>query len=59
MGLRYEELKEYAEDKYKTPQFLGIIMNKIDDLSPEKAKEYLKELIKKEPLVGIKIMETK
>lgn len=52
-------IKEYAEDKYKTPQFVGIVMNKIDELSPEKAKEYLKELARKEPLVGIKIMKTK
>jgi hypothetical protein len=33
------------------------VIDKIDELPPEKAKEYLKELIKNEPLVGIKIMK--
>ena len=52
-------IKEYAEEKFKEPQFVGSVMSKIDKLSPEKAKEYLKELASKEPLVGIKIMKSK
>ena len=50
-------IKIYAEEKYKTPQFVGKVIEKIDELPIEKVKEYLKELIKKEPLVGIKIMK--
>lgn len=49
-------IKKYAENKYKA-QFMNRVIDKIDELPPEKAKEYLKELIKNEPLVGIKIMK--
>jgi hypothetical protein len=49
-------IKSYSEDRYKT-LFVSKVIEKIDGLPPEKAKEYLKELIKNEPLVGIKIMK--
>jgi len=49
-------VKEYCTDKYKT-SYYSKVFQKIDSLSPEKAKEYLKELIKNEPLVGIRIMK--
>jgi hypothetical protein len=48
-------IKLYAEEKY--PQFVGRVLDKIDELPLEKVKDYLKELIKNEPLVGIKIMK--
>lgn len=49
-------IKEYASEKYKT-SYYSEVFHKIDSLSPEKAKDYLKELIKSEPLVGIRIMK--
>lgn len=49
-------VKQYAENKYKTVYYKEVF-TKIDNLDPQKAKDYLKELIKTKPLVGIKIME--
>jgi len=49
-------VKGYAADEYKTTYY-SEVFQKIDSLSPEKAKDYLKELIKNEPLVGIRIMK--
>lgn len=49
-------VKEYASDKYRK-SYYSVVFQKIDSLSPEKAKDYLKELIKNEPLVGIRIMK--
>ena len=49
-------VKQYAENKYKTVYYKEVFA-KIDNLDPQKAKDYLKELIKTNPLVGIKIME--
>ena len=49
-------VKEYASEKYRR-SYYSVVFRKIDSLSPEKAKEYLKELIKNEPLVGIQIMK--
>jgi len=49
-------IKEYASDKYRK-SYYSVVFQKIDSLSPEMAKDYLKELIKNEPLVGIRIMK--
>ncbi len=49
-------IKEYALKQYKT-KYYAEVFKKIDVLPPEQAKSYLKELIKNEPLVGIKIMK--
>ena len=50
-------IKKLAEEKYKK-YFIDDVLKKIDKLSPEESKKYLKDLIKNEPLVGIKIMKT-
>lgn len=50
-------VKEFATKKYKT-SFYNEVYEKIDKLSPEQVKAYLKELIINEPLVGIKIMKS-
>lgn len=49
-------VKEFAYEFYKD-SFYEKVFEKIDVLSPEKAKEYLKELIKNNPIVGINIMK--
>lgn len=51
-----EIVKEYGNKKYKE-SYYHEVFSKIDCLPAEQAKEYLKELIKNEPLVGIKIMK--
>ena len=51
-----EAVKQYAENKYNTIYYKEALL-KIDNLDPHKVKEYLKELIKNEPLVGIKIIK--
>ena len=50
-------IKKLAEEKYKK-DFIHDVLKKIDKLSPEETKRYLKDLIKNETLVGIKIMKT-
>ncbi|MDH7578823.1 MAG: hypothetical protein QHH75_13650 [Bacillota bacterium] len=50
-------VKEYATKKYIT-SYYNKVYEKIDKLPPEQVKTYLKELIKDEPLVGIKIMKS-
>lgn len=52
-----EIVKEYGNEKYKE-SYYHEVFSKIDRLPAEQVKEYLKELIKNEPLVGIKIMKT-
>jgi len=47
---------EFALDKYSS-EYYNKVLSKINDLSPENAKEYLKELIKDKPLVGINILK--
>ena len=49
-------VKQYAENKYKTVYYKEVLA-KIDNLDPQKVRDYLKELVKNEPLVGIKIIE--
>jgi ribosomal protein L22 len=49
-------IKTYAEDKYRK-DYVQNVLSKIDGLEAQKAKSYLKDLIKNEPLVGIKIMK--
>jgi hypothetical protein len=49
-------IKAYAEEKY-SKEFVKKVLTRIDTLDAQKAKAYLKELIKNEPLVGIKIMK--
>jgi hypothetical protein len=49
-------IREYAEEKYRNGYF-ETVLKKIDMLDAKQAKVYLKELIKNEPLVGIKIMK--
>lgn len=51
-----EIVKDYANEKYKKT-FYNDVLTKIDKLLPEQLKEYLIELVKNEPLVGIKIMK--
>jgi hypothetical protein len=46
---------DYASDLYKQSYYLKVY-ERINSLSAEKVKEYLKELIKNEPLVGVKIL---
>jgi len=43
--------KKYSENFYKQ------VFTQIDKMAPEKTKVYLKELIKNEPLVGVKILK--
>lgn len=50
-------IQNYLADYYKQKAYERVLQ-KIDYLSAERAKEYLKELIKNEPLVGIKILAT-
>ena len=50
-------VKETATEKYNTTYY-NEVFNKIDKLPPERAKSYLKDLIKNEPLVGIKILKS-
>jgi len=50
-------IKETATERYNTTYY-NEVFNKIDKLPPEQAKKYLKDLIKNEPLVGIKIMKS-
>ena len=50
-------IKEIATERYNTTYY-NEVFNKIDKLPPEQAKKYLKDLIKNEPLVGIKIMKS-
>ena len=49
-------IKEYGEEKYRKNYYEQVV-KKIDDLNAEAIKTYLKDLIKNEPLVGIKIMK--
>jgi len=49
-------VKEFATKKYITGYYYKVF-DKIDKLSTEQLKIYLKDLIKNEPLVGIKIMK--
>lgn len=48
-------VQNYAADYYKQRAYIKVL-EKIDVLTAELAKEYLKELIRNEPLVGIKIL---
>jgi hypothetical protein len=49
-------VKEFATKKYITGYYYKVF-DKIDKLSTEQLKIYLKDLIKNEPLVGIKIIK--
>lgn len=49
-------IKEIATEKY-TNEFYKNVFQRIDSMEPGKVKEYLKELIKNEPLVGLKIVK--
>ncbi|KJU83051.1 hypothetical protein MBAV_004751 [Candidatus Magnetobacterium bavaricum] len=49
-------IKELASQKYGE-SYCGEIFQAIDSLPPEKVKDYLKELVKSDPLVGISIMK--
>ena len=46
---------EYATSKYRTGENRGV-MEQIDDMSPDEAKKYLKDLVKNDVEVGISIM---
>ncbi len=50
-------IKEMATERYNATYY-NAVFDKIDKLPPEQAKKYLKDLIKNEPLVGIKIMKS-
>lgn len=50
-------IKYFATEKYNSTYYNNVF-KKIDILSPEQAKNFLKDLIKNEPLVGIKIMKS-
>ena len=47
--------RKYLTDYYKQ-EIYEVVLEKIDVLSAESAKDYLKELIESEPLVGIRIL---
>ncbi len=49
-------IKEFATEKYTTTYYTEVF-KKIEKLPPEQVINYLKELIRNEPLVGIKIMK--
>ncbi|KJU85633.1 hypothetical protein MBAV_002176 [Candidatus Magnetobacterium bavaricum] len=49
-------VKDRAYKKYRE-SYSKEIFQKIDALPPDKAKDYLKELVKNDPLVGISIMK--
>lgn len=49
-------VKKVATKKY-SDNFYKQVFSQIDKMTPEKTKDYLKELIKNEPLVGIKILK--
>lgn len=49
-------IKEIATEKY-TNEFYKNVFQRIDSMEPGKVKDYLKELIKNEPLVGLKIVK--
>ena len=48
-------IKELAESKYYNDANIGV-MERIDDMSPEEAKKYLKELAQNDVEVGISII---
>ena len=48
-------IKQHAEDKYKK-EYVRKVLSRIDALEDQKVKAYLKDLVKNEPIVGIKIM---
>ena len=48
-------IKELAESKYYNEVNTGV-MDRIDDMSPEDAKKYLKELAQNDVEVGISII---
>lgn len=50
-------VKDTARKKYET-DFYKNVFDKIDNMPPDKAKEYLKDLIKREFVVGLKIMKS-
>ncbi|MBF0554175.1 MAG: hypothetical protein HQK96_06390 [Nitrospirae bacterium] len=52
-----DKIEKIGNEKYKDGYYKKVF-DEIDNLTPEKAKEYLKELIKNEPLVGIRIMKS-
>ena len=50
-------VRETATEKYNATYYNEVFI-KIDNMPSEQAKSYLKDLIKKEPLVGIKILKS-
>ena len=48
-------MKEYASSVYRTEANNGV-MNRIDDMTADEAKEYLKHLVKDDMEVGISII---
>lgn len=50
-------VRETATEKYNATYYNEVFI-KIDNMPPEQAKSYLKDLIKNEPLVGIKILKS-
>jgi len=59
-SLKQKDISSYIQsflaEFYKRKTYQEVL-KKIDELSAEEAKEYLKELIRQEPLVGIKILQ--
>jgi hypothetical protein len=53
-----KHVQNYLAETYRQETYKEVLQ-KIDELSAQEAKEYLKELIRKEPLVGIKILKKK
>jgi hypothetical protein len=58
-GLRSDDVSEFVQNylaSYYRQKAYMKVLDKINVLSADEAKEYLKELIKNEPLIGIKIL---
>lgn len=51
-------IQNHLAEQYKANEYKKVL-RKIDELSAEEAKKYLKDLIRQEPLVGIKILQRK
>jgi hypothetical protein len=47
---------DYSAQKYSA-EYYNKVLAKVDNLSPERAKEYLKVLIKDKPIIGINILK--
>ncbi|KWT75634.1 hypothetical protein [Candidatus Magnetominusculus xianensis] len=52
-----DKIKKFGNEKYNGGYY-KTVFDEIDRLTPVNAKDYLKELIKNDPLVGIRIMKS-